>query len=83
MIERGAFAVIQMLKQVRAWVFGYKIHLYSGHNPLSYLMESAPNSAKLMWWALDLADYDITSHYKEGMMTVPDCQSRMGQNGKL
>ena len=62
-IEREAFAVTEMLKRVRAWVFGYKIHLYSDHNPLSYLTESAPKSAKLMRWALVLAEY-TTFHYR-------------------
>ena len=46
MIEREAFAVIEMLKRVRTWIFGYKIHLHSDHNPLAYLTESAPKSAK-------------------------------------
>jgi len=78
-IEREAFAVIEMLKRVRAWVFGYKIHLYCDHNPLSFLTEAAPKSAKLMRWALALAEYDITFHYKEGksnMMAVPDYLTR-------
>jgi len=46
-IERKAFAVIVMLKRVRAWVFGYKINLFCDHNPLSFLTESAPKSAKI------------------------------------
>ena len=76
MIEREAFAVIEMLKRVRTWIFGYKIHLHSDHNPLAYLTESAPKSAKKMRWALVLQEYDISFHYKQGkskMMAVPDC----------
>jgi len=46
-IEREAFAVIEMLKRVRAWVFGYKIHLYCDHNPLSFLTEAAPKAQSL------------------------------------
>ena len=78
-IEREAFAVIEMLERVRAWVFVHKIHLYCDHNPLSFLTEAAPKSAKLMRWALALAEYDITFHYKEGksnMMAVPDYLTR-------
>jgi len=80
-IEREAFAVIEMLKRVTAWVFGHKIHLFCDHNPLSFLTESAPKSAKLMRWALALAEYDIIFHYKEGksnMMAVPDYLLRTG-----
>ena len=82
-VEREAFAVIEMLNRVRVWVFGYKIYLFSDHNPLSYLRDSASKSAKLMRWGLALQEYDITFHYKEGksnMMAVPDCLSRIGQN---
>jgi len=64
-IEREAFAVIEMLQRVRAWVFGYKIHLYCDHNPLCFLTEAAPKSAKLMRWALALAKYDITLRGRE------------------
>ena len=82
-IEREAFAVIEMLNRVRVWVFGYEIHLFSDHNPLSYLRDSASKSAKLMRWGLALQEYNIIFHYKEGrsnMMAVPDCLSRVGQN---
>ena len=48
-IEREAFAVIEMLKCIRAFVFGFRIHLYSDHNALNFLTDSAPKSAKLMW----------------------------------
>jgi len=33
-----------MLKRVRAWVFGYKIHLYCDHNPLTSWQKQPPKA---------------------------------------
>lgn len=80
-IEKEAYAVLEALRRFRSWVFGAKIVVYSDHNPLAYLTESAPKSAKLMRWALALQNYDISFHYKAGKssaMAAPDCLSRMG-----
>ena len=41
-IEKEAFAVPEALNRFRSWIFGYKIFIYSDHNPLSYLTESVP-----------------------------------------
>ena len=80
-IEKEAFAVLEALNRFRSWIFGYKIFIYSDHNPLSYLTESVPKSAKLLRWALALQNFDICFKYKAGnsnAMAAPDCLSRMG-----
>ena len=82
-IEREAFAVLEALKRFKMWIFGYKIHVYSDHNPLAYLTEAAPNSAKLLRWALALQNFDLCFHYQAGnsrAMAVPDCLSRLGSD---
>jgi hypothetical protein len=83
-IEKEAFAVLEALKRFRAWIFGYEVHVYSDHNPLSYLTDSVPRSAKLLRWALALQDFNLIFHYKSGSspaMAVPDCLSRLGPDG--
>lgn len=80
-IEKEAFAVLEALNRFRSWIFGYKICVYSDHNPLSYLTETVPKSAKLLRWALALQNFDISFRYKAGKsnaMVAPDCLSRMG-----
>jgi hypothetical protein len=80
-IEKEAFAVLEALKRFETFVFGYQIHVYSDHNPLSYLTASAPNSAKLLRWSLALQSFNIKFHYKAGKsdaMAVPDCLTRLG-----
>src|SRR5664279_601234 len=82
-IEKEAFAVLEALRRFRSWVFGYEIHLYSDHNPLAYLTEAAPKSAKLMRWSLALQSYNVHFHYKAGnssAMAVPDSLSRLGSD---
>jgi hypothetical protein len=79
-IEKEAFAVLEALRRFRSWVFGYEIQLYSDHNPLLYLTEAAPKSAKLMRWSLALQGYNVQFHYKAGnsnAMAVPDGLSRL------
>jgi hypothetical protein len=80
-IEREALAVLTALQRFKTWIFGYKIHVYCDHNPLSYLTDSASKSPRLLRWALALQSYDIEFHYSAGksaLMCVPDCLSRMG-----
>jgi RNase H-like domain found in reverse transcriptase len=80
-IEKDAFAVLEALNRFRSWIFGYKIFIYSDHNPLWYLTESVPKSAKLLRWALALQNFDICFRYEAGKsnaMAAPDCLSRMG-----
>ena len=77
-IEKEAYAVIWSLQRFRHWLFAAKITLYSDHNPLSYLSESAPKSAKLMRWYLALQEYNVTFYYKAGKSNLAaDCLSRM------
>jgi len=42
------------------------VTVYSDHNPLTYITESATNSAKLMGWALALQEYDVIVKFKTG-----------------
>jgi len=53
-IERKAYAVIYALRKFRNFVF------FSDHNPLMYLRECAPKSAKLTRWTLGLQEFNIT-----------------------
>jgi hypothetical protein len=83
-VEKEAYAVLEALNKFRHWVLFSKIIVYSDHNPLRFLTESMPKSAKLLRWSLALQNYDITFCYKPGkssLMAVPDCLSRMGLDG--
>jgi hypothetical protein len=63
-IEREAFAVIWALRKFRSWIFLSKVVGFSDHNPLSYLTEAVPKSAKLARWALALQEYNIDFRYR-------------------
>jgi len=78
-VEKEAFAALSALKRFRSWVWGAKLTIFSDHNPLSYLTESAPKSAKLMRWALALQEFDINFRYRAGKLNVaPDTLTRLG-----
>ena len=53
-IKREAYAAWMALQKYRNWIFGSEVTVHSDHNPLLYLTESVPKSAKLMRWALAL-----------------------------
>ena len=66
---------------VTSWIFGTDVCVYSDHNPLLYLTESVPKSAKLMLWALALQEFSVTFKYRAGRANVAaDCLSRLKSN---
>ena len=69
-IEREAYAVLFSLKKFDTLVYGCKITVYSDHNPLQYLVNNAPRSAKLTRWALALTRYDLEIRHISGPQNV-------------
>ena len=77
-IEKEAYAVIWSVIRFRTIIFGAHITVYSDHNPLRFLAECAPKSAKLTRWALALQEFDILLNYKKGSTnTLADGLSRL------
>jgi hypothetical protein len=76
-VEKEAYAALTALRRYRNWLFGSQVTVYSDHNPLTYITETAPKSAKLMRWALALQEYNVKFAYREGKNNVAaDCLSR-------
>jgi hypothetical protein len=76
-IEREAYAVIWALQKYKDTIFGAHIIVISDHNPLRYIVECAPKSAKLTRWALALQEYDLELRYTRGRdNAAADCLSR-------
>ena len=70
--------MIVALRKFRNWIFGSEIHVFSDHNPLLFLTESAPKNAKLMRWSLAMSEFNIKFHYIKGKLNVAaDCLSRL------
>ena len=77
-VHKEAFAVIVALRKFRNWIFGSEIHVFSDHNPLLFLTESAPKNAKLMRWSLAMSEFNIKFHFIKGKLNVAaDCLSRL------
>jgi len=53
----GISAHFTHLLKFRNFVFATELTIFSGHNPLVYLRECAPKSAKLTRWALGLQEF--------------------------
>jgi len=77
-IEREAFAVIWALRRYRSWIFMSKVIVISDHNPLSFLTNSVPNSAKLARWSLAVQVFNLEFRYRAGCQnTAADFLFRM------
>ena len=69
-IVGDAHADLLALCKYRNWIFGSGVTVHSDHNPLLYLTESAPKSAKLMRWSFSLAEFEVTFKYCAGKSNV-------------
>lgn len=69
-IEREAYSVIFALKKFRNWIFGCEVTVFSDHNPLTYLTETTPKSAKLARWALALQEFNLKFQYRAAKQNV-------------
>ena len=73
------------LQKYRNWIFDAEVVVHSDHNPITYLTEASPKSAKLMRWALAIQEFNVKFQYKAGKHnTAADFLSRMdpAENGE-
>jgi hypothetical protein len=79
-IEREAYAIVFALRKFRSFTFGAEIVVFSDHNPLTYLCDGTPKSAKLTRWALGLQEYNLRFKYKPAHLNgAADYLSRPGE----
>jgi len=69
-IEKEAYAIIWALNRFRNILYGSAITIFSDHNPLQYIRDCAPKSAKLLRWALALQEFDVEVRYMKGSQNV-------------
>jgi hypothetical protein len=67
-IEREGYAVIFALRKFETYLIGAPIYIYTDHNPLQYIVDCSPKSARLIRWALSLQKFNIISvQHKRGV----------------
>lgn len=77
-LEGEALAIIWALDKFRLWTEGHEIILYTDHKPLQYIFTNPGTGGKLIRWALQLQQYDLTIKYIEGKENkLADAVSRM------
>jgi len=77
-IEKETYAVIYALEKFAHIVYHSPINLFTDHNPLKYLVNFSPKSAKRTRWSLSLAKWDIVVHHRAGVLNGnADCLSRL------
>ena len=78
--EKEALAIIYACEQFRPYLYGTKFEVTTDHHSLKWLMTvTAP--ARLVRWALRLAEYDFTITYRKGEQNAnADALSRLPLN---
>jgi len=78
-VEEEAYAAMWALQKFQRWIFWCPVTVLSDHNPLTFLTQASPRSAKLTRWALALSEFNVTFKFKDGINnTAADCLSRIG-----
>ena len=78
-VKKEVYAATWALQKFHRWLFWCPITVVSDHNPLTYLTQASPCSAKLMRWALSLSEFNVTFKFKKGKSnTAADCLSHIG-----
>ena len=65
-IAKECYSIVYALKKFDVIVYMSHIDLFTDHSPLQYIVDSMPNSSKLMRWALFLTRYNITVFHIKG-----------------
>ena len=64
--ELEALGVVWSVKHFRHYLYGHKCIVYTDHEPLKSLLNTAHPSGKLARWGLALQEVDLTIHYRPG-----------------
>ena len=73
------------LRKFRNFVFANEVTIFSDHNPLVYLRECAPKSAKLTRWALGLQEFmhADSNIFHTSVDSIKSNQGRITPRGKF
>jgi hypothetical protein len=79
-IEKEALALLLALKHFEVYISSglYPLHVYSDHNPLTFVNRMRNQNRRLIGWYLCLQEYDIVIHHIPGKdNVVADVLSRI------
>jgi hypothetical protein len=79
-IEKEALALLLALKHFEVYISSglYPLHVYSDHNPLTFVNRMRNHNRRLIGWYLCLQEYDIVIHHIPGKdNVVADVLSRI------
>lgn len=79
--EKEMLAIVWALQNLRNFIYGHKVIIYTDHQPLTFTISPKNNNAKLKRWKAFIEEHDHEIHYKPGKSnTVADALSRVQIN---
>lgn len=64
--DRELLVIMKTLKEWRHHLIGRKFEIWTNHKNLEYFMVKRDINRRQAQWAMELADYEYTLHYKSG-----------------
>ena len=65
-IEKEAYAIVNALKRLHAYLWGAKFEIHTDHSPLRSLFQSEIKSSKLARWSIQIQEFGAPILYCEG-----------------
>jgi transposase InsO family protein len=75
--EKECLALVWATKKFRNFLWGNKVHVFTDHQALCWLMTKRDLAGRLARWSLTLQEFDLSIFYKNGKAHADaDCLSR-------
>jgi len=74
-IEREGYALIFALRKFECYLIGSPVIIITDHNPLSYICDSSPKSARLVRWSMSLQKFDVMAIKHRKRVDNVNCDS--------
>lgn len=79
--EKEMLAIVWALQNLRNFIYGHKVLIYTDHQPLTFTVSPKNNNAKLKRWKSFIEEHDHEIYYKPGKSNVvADALSRIQIN---
>jgi hypothetical protein len=83
-VSEELLSIVWATKYFRPYLYGRRFKVVSDHKPLVWVMNVKDPGSRLMWWRIQLPEYDYEIVHKRGTQNMnADALSRIGSVTKV